>query len=249
MIRKVARWILASAAVVAAIPLFTVAQVLWVRFVDPPGTPTMVQRMVTATAIERRPRRWYRVVVPLAALGPTVPRAVLSAEDARFYLHDGFDWDAICDAVDHNQRSRRVRGASTISQQTAKNLFLWQGRSWVRKGLEVWYTVLLESLVPKDRILELYLNVAETGPLVFGVEAGARHHFGRSAAALSGDQAGRLAGIFPDPLDRSVDGSAARERAAWVRANPAPMPGDPGFDRLRADWDREWRGPWRCVGF
>ena len=154
---------------------------------------------------------------------------------------------AICAALKHNAEGGRLRGGSTLSQQVAKNVFLWQGRSWARKGLEAWYTVLLEGLVPKRRILELYLNVAETGPMVFGVEAGANHHYGKSAAGLSADQAGRLAGILPDPRRRSVEGSAARERAAWIRANPAPMPGAPGWDAVLRAWEADGHGPLACL--
>jgi monofunctional biosynthetic peptidoglycan transglycosylase len=226
---------------------WTVFQVVAVRFVDPLATNTMVQRAI-AHVRDGKGLAWPdRDVVSLEEMGATVPRAVLSAEDARFYLHDGFDWESVCGAISGDTRSRRMRGASTITQQTAKNVFLWQRRSWIRKGLEVWYTFLLERLVPKDRILELYLNVAETGPMVFGVEAGARHHFRKPARKLSRDEAARLAGIFPDPQDRSVGGSAARSRAAWVLANPAPIPGDPGWDRLLASWNEDWHGPWECL--
>lgn len=242
-----------AARCVAAVPLLlvgiSVAQVLWVRCFHPPGTFTMVQRALDHARSGQGLAWPDRRVRSMSELGGAVPRAVLAAEDARFYLHDGFDWESICDAVGDRVTSRRsrLRGASTITQQTAKNLFLWQGRSWIRKGLEVWYTVLLEKLVPKDRILELYLNAAETGPMVFGVEAGALHHYGRPAAELSRDEAGRLAGIFPDPRNRSVRGKAAGQRAAFVRNNPAPVPGDPGWEPVLREWRSERRGPLRCL--
>lgn len=248
------RWILraVSGGVLTIVLLFgfSVVEVLWLRLFDPPGTLTMVQRAIEQTRTTGRPSWPDRRVRSLEALGETVPRAVLSAEDARFYLHDGFDWDSVCTAV-HDRvtgRRSRLRGASTISQQTAKNLFLWQGRSWIRKGIEVYYTVLIELLLPKDRILELYLNVAETGPMVFGVEAGAMHHFGRPAARLDANQAGLLAGILPDPRNRSVQGRAARERAAFIRSNPAPIPGDPKWDIVLRSWEREGHGPFSCLG-
>jgi monofunctional glycosyltransferase len=231
----------------ALLMAFTVLQVLWVRCFDPPGTFTMVQRSVEHARAGAGVAWPDRRVRSMSELGGRVPRAVLSAEDARFYLHGGFDWESVCDAL--GDRDGRLRGASTITQQTAKNLFLWQGRSWIRKGLEVWYTVLLETLVPKNRILELYLNVAETGPMVFGVEAGALHHFGRPAASLDADQAGRLAGILPDPRRRSVSGRAASDRARFVRGHPAPIPGDPGWDLVAREWAREHRGPLRCLGW
>jgi monofunctional biosynthetic peptidoglycan transglycosylase len=226
----------------------TVAQVLWVRFCTPPFTMTMVQRSFEHASAGEGLAWPDRKVVRLSEMGGSVPRAVVAAEDAAFYLHDGFDWKSVCDAVDAAGSGRRLRGASTITQQTAKNVFLWQGRSWIRKGLEVWYTMLLELLVPKNRILELYLNVAETGPMVFGVEAGARHHFGRPAGDLTLDQAGRLAGIFPDPRRRSVKGSSAGERASFVRSHPASFPGDPGFALVRdAFLKAAPRHPWQCL--
>ncbi|MCB9699191.1 MAG: monofunctional biosynthetic peptidoglycan transglycosylase [Alphaproteobacteria bacterium] len=236
--RRVLRWTVRAAA------LFVVASVLQVfavRFVNPPFTLTMVER---AWEAGRWPERRH---VRLGATGH-VARAFVSSEDGRFFLHHGFDWEAVCAAFEHNATSDRVRGGSTISQQVAKNVFLWQGRSWLRKGLEVWYTGLLELLVPKTRILELYLDVAETGPLVFGAEAGARHHFGTSAGALSLDQAGRLAGILPDPRNRSVKGESASRRAAFVKANLAPFPGDPGYDEVKRRWDADSHGPWVCLG-
>jgi monofunctional biosynthetic peptidoglycan transglycosylase len=239
---------IAAASVLATFLVFSVLQVLWVRCFDPPGTFTMVQRVVEHARSGEGLAWPDRRVRSMSELGGAAPRAVLAAEDARFYLHGGFDWENVCDAVGDRRRTR-MRGASTITQQTAKNLFLWQGRSWVRKGLEVWYTLLLETLVPKHRILELYLNVAETGPMVFGVEAGAVHHFGRPAKALTSDQAGRLAGIFPDPRRRSVHGSAAAERARFVRSNPAPVPGDRAWDLVVREWESERRGPLRCLGW
>ncbi|MCA9490854.1 MAG: monofunctional biosynthetic peptidoglycan transglycosylase [Myxococcales bacterium] len=231
------RWAVLGAALFVAV---SVLQVLAARFVDPPFTLTMVER---AWEAGRWPERRH---VALADAGP-VARAFVSSEDGRFFLHRGFDWEAICAALEHNAKSDRIRGGSTISQQVAKNVFLWQGRSWVRKGLEVWYTVLLELLVPKQRILELYLDVAETGPLVFGAEAGARHHFGKSAGTLSLEQAGRLAGILPDPRNRSVKGESATRRASFVKANLAPFPGDPGWDEVKRRWDADGHGPWTCL--
>jgi monofunctional glycosyltransferase len=225
----------------------TITQVVAVRFFEPPTTLTVVQRALEhATSGEgfawpdRRP-------LPLAELGSAVPRAFVSSEDGRFFLHGGLDWDGICLAVEENASGGRLRGGSTLTQQVAKNVFLWQGRSWLRKGLEAWYTVLLELLVPKERILELYLNVAETGPMTFGAEAGALRAFGRSARTLGPEEAGRLAGVLPDPRHRSVGGGAAASRAAFVIANPAPFPGDPGFERIASSWSSAWHGPWQCF--
>lgn len=223
----------------------TVVQVLAARWIDPPLTLTMVQRSVEHAAAGRGLAWPAHVSTSLTEAGPTVPRAVVASEDARFFLHHGFDAAAICAAVRSNAEGGPVRGASTLTQQVAKNVFLWQHRDWVRKGLEAWYTVLLELLLPKERILELYLDVAETGPMVFGVEAGARHHFGRSARALTANQAGRLAGVLPDPRRRSVEGHAAADRAAFVERYPAPFPGDASFERVRAAVEAE--GGWRAC--
>ncbi len=126
--------------------------------------------------------------------------AVMAAEDQKFMNHDGFDIDAISKAWQRNSQSDRIRGGSTISQQVAKNLWLWPGRSWLRKGLEAWFTLWLEWLCPKERILEIYLNIAQFGPTVYGVEAAGRRYFHRSAAALNGSQAARLAAVLPNPV-------------------------------------------------
>lgn len=223
---------------------WTVLQVLLVRFVEPSSTLTIAER-AWAHTWEAGPAWPARQIRGLDELGPHVPRAVLASEDGKFFLHGGFDWDAICDALGENRR--KVRGASTISQQVAKNVFLWQNRSWLRKGMEVWYTFLLELLVPKERILELYLNTAETGPMVFGMEAGARYHFGKPAAKLTANEAGRLAAILPDPQDWSVNGATATERSAWIAAHPAPIPTDPNWKIVYDDYARRSHGPWNCL--
>lgn len=173
-------------------------------------------------------------------------RAAVSSEDARFFLHDGFDWEAICGALD-DYGDGKLRGGSTISQQVARNVFLWQERSWLRKGLETWYTFWLELLVPKERILELYLNVAETGPMTFGFEAGAQRWYHQPASGLTRAQAAGLAAILPSPRKWSPTRAPASTRAAWILANPAPFPGDKGYDALVEKWDREGRGPWMCA--
>ncbi|MEM6930939.1 MAG: biosynthetic peptidoglycan transglycosylase, partial [Myxococcota bacterium] len=135
---------------------------------------------------------------------------------------------------------------STISQQVAKNVFLFQRRSWIRKGVEAWYTLWLETVLSKDRILELYVNVAETGPAVFGLEAGARHHFGKRARELTRSEAGRLSGILPNP-SWSIDGKSAWSRASFVVKHPAPWPGDPGFELQRRHFEEQPHGPWSCF--
>jgi monofunctional biosynthetic peptidoglycan transglycosylase len=132
-------------------------------------------------------------------ISPQLPLAVVASEDQLFPVHRGFDFKQIRKAMDDAERGRRARGASTISQQVAKNLFLWSGRSWVRKGLEAWFTVLIETLWPKRRILEIYLNVAEFGRGIYGAEAAAQAFFHKPAAKLTRDEAARLAAVLPNP--------------------------------------------------
>ena len=143
--------------------------------------------------------------VPWDKIAPNAALAVVAAEDQKFPEHWGFDFAAIDQAIDHNQRSKRIRGASTISQQTAKNLFLWSGRSYVRKALEVGFTLLLEGLWPKRRILEVYLNIAEFGPGIYGVQAASRHYFGKPASRLNRHEAALFAAVLPNPQRLRVD--------------------------------------------
>ena len=160
--------------------------------------------------------------------------AVIAAEDQRFPDHFGFDLAAIHRALAHNARGRTVRGASTISQQTAKNLFLWSGRSYLRKGLEAGLTVLLETLWPKHRILEVYLNLAEFGDGVFGARAAAERIFHTSPDRLSRQQAALLASVLPDPgrLDAGRPSAHVRQKARWVRAQMDRLGGARLLDRL-----------------
>jgi monofunctional biosynthetic peptidoglycan transglycosylase len=172
------------------------------RFVPPPMTWLMVERMFQGHGFDRR---W----VPLNRISPQLVRSVIGAEDSRFCEHHGFDWNAIQKAMEHNADGKKLRGGSTISQQTAKNIFLWPGRDYVRKGLEAWFTVLIETIWGKPRIMEVYLNSIEWGPGVYGAEAAAQANFHVSAAQLNPAQAARLAAIIPKPL-------------AWKAAKPGP---------------------------
>lgn len=224
----------------AAALLISVLQVLLVRFVNPPFTVTMLERVWQQ---HEQSGRWLWVDYrPRYSdqLGEGVARAAVAAEDARFWHHHGFDLEGICRALRRNQRAGdAVAGGSTISQQVARNVFLWQERSWLRKGLEAWYTALLELIVPKRRILELYLNVAETGPMRFGVEAGARHHFGEAARALDADQAARLVALLPNPRRWRTDEPQVKKRAAKAIQSPVAFPGDAGFAAAAAEHDAE----------
>ena len=175
----------------------SVGLTLLFRFMPPPVTVTM---LVDANGITKD---W----TPLSRIDRNMVDAAIAAEDAKFCSHNGFDTDAIEQAMERNARGGRIRGGSTISQQTAKNVFLWQGEGWTRyarKGLEVWFTFLIETLWDKRRIMEMYLNVAETGIGTYGVEAGSQRYFGKSAAQLSPAQAARMAAALPSPKKRSV---------------------------------------------
>ena len=173
------------------------------RFAPPPATPLMLIRAAEGAGFDYRWRG-------LDDVSPTLVQALVAAEDARFCAHEGFDLEAIEKAMRSNQRRPgKVRGGSTISQQTAKNVFLWPDRSYVRKGLEAYFTVLVENLWGKRRIMEVYLNVAEWGPGVYGAEAASHRWFGKSADRLTRPEAARLAAILPSPLK-------------WKAASPGP---------------------------
>jgi monofunctional biosynthetic peptidoglycan transglycosylase len=203
-----------------------VLAVLVYRFVPPPLTILMVERMIQGQGIDHRWR-------PLSQMSPALPRAAVAAEDARFCEHHGFDFQAIEKAIKHDEkRPGRIRGGSTISQQTAKNVFLWPERSWVRKGFEAYFTVLIETIWGKRRIMEVYLNTVEMGPGVYGVEAAAQHYFHVSAAQLNPFQAARLIAILPSPLKwQAVDpGPYVRRRDRRIDAAEGTVRRDGGAE-------------------
>lgn len=182
--------------------LLSLLLVIVYRFVPIPVTATMLMDENGIT------KDWE----PLSNIDRNMARAVIAGEDGKFCTHDGFDREAIENAMRRNREGGRIRGGSTISQQTAKNVFLWQGGGYFRKGLEAWYTFLIEHLWGKRRIMEVYLNVAETGIGTYGVEAGAQRYFGHSAARLSPSEAGRMAAALPLPKERSV-----KNPSGWLR--------------------------------
>ena len=196
-----------------AFVVFSIAQVLALRFIDPPFSMFMVARQLDAALAGDVRFRIAHDWRDMDAMSANLPLALVASEDQNFASHNGFDFKAIEKAQKHNEKMieraekrgkpvRRLRGASTISQQTAKNLFLWQGRGptrWLRKGLEVWYTALIELLWPKTRILEMYANVAEFGDGIYGGQAAARSFFRKDAARLSAAEAARLAAVLPSP--------------------------------------------------
>lgn len=197
------------------------------RFVPVPLTPLMVIRSVESVFVGEKTvgisHRW----VPLEEMNKSIQRAVIKAEDYRFYEHSGFDWDAIEKAMKFNKTHKRKKGASTISQQTAKNVFLWPSRSWIRKGLEAYFTVLIEFFWPKQRILEVYLNVIELGSGVYGVEAASQKFFKKSAKTLNNSQASLLAAVLPNPRRFKVDRPSAyvlKRQAKIMNRSAAGIP-------------------------
>jgi monofunctional biosynthetic peptidoglycan transglycosylase len=178
--------------------LATLAVVLLMRWVPPPTSAFMLEQRLSGIAVDYR---W----VPMDRISPHAALAVIASEDQKFFDHWGLDLKAIAAAIRDNRSRSRPRGASTISQQLVKNLFLWPGRSYVRKGIEVYFTLLMEALWPKQRILEVYLNVAEMGPGTFGVEAAGQRFFHKSAARLNRRESATLAAVLPNPVRMRAD--------------------------------------------
>lgn len=178
--------------------LITIAWVGVTAFIPPPITATMIMDENSIT------RDWE----PLESISPNLARAVIAAEDGKFCSHDGFDRDAIRKAMERNRKGGRIRGGSTISQQTAKNVFLWQGGGYFRKGMEAYFTFLIEKIWGKKRIMEVYLNVAETGIGTYGAQAGAQRYFQKDAADLTKMEAARMAAALPLPKKRAVNGAS-----------------------------------------
>lgn len=214
------RWLANVLATLVALAVIGPALAVAVyRFVPPPITILMVERLFEGRGLDHR---W----IPISRMSSALPRAAIAAEDARFCDHHGFDFEAIQKAVRHDERRpNRIRGGSTISQQTAKNVFLWPDRSWVRKGFEAYFTVLIEAVWGKRRIMEVYLNTVEMGPGVYGVEAAAQRYFHVSAAAVNPAQAARLIAILPSPLKWQVidPGSYVRRRDARIGKGEAAV--------------------------
>lgn len=209
--------------------------VLVLRWVPPPGSALMVERKVQSW-IDGTPIDLQRTWRPWAELPDDLKIAVIAGEDQKFADHWGFDIAAIRAAIEHNQEGGNVRGASTLSQQVAKNLFLWSGRSWLRKGIEVWFTGLIELFWPKQRILEVYLNSAEWGVGIFGAQAAAKHHFGIGAPYLSAHQASLLAAVLPNPRKWSASRPTAyiNRRATWIRRQMRQLGGSHYLNQLSA---------------
>ncbi|KGE77387.1 monofunctional biosynthetic peptidoglycan transglycosylase [Halomonas salina] len=211
----------------------SVLAVLMFRVVPVGGSMVMLERKVQAWR-DGDPLEIRQDWRPWSQLPDSAKLAVIAAEDQRFPEHHGFDLVELRRAVEASLNGGDLRGASTLSQQTAKNLFLWTGRSWVRKGLEAWFTLLIETLWPKERILEVYLNIAEWDDGVFGLEAASRHYFGVPASRLSNAQASRLAAILPNPRGWSASRPSGYvlQRSAWIRGQMRNLGGAAYLERL-----------------
>ena len=192
--------------------------VLVLRFVPPVTSAFMLERRLAAATHGERDFALKYQWIPLNKVSSDLPIALVAAEDQKFPTHHGFDLQAIADALDEAEEGERLRGASTISQQTAKNLFLWNGRSFVRTGLEAYFTVLLELTWPKRRILEVYLNIAEFGDGIYGAQAAAQQFFGKPAAQLGPRESALLASVLPNPKKLRADRPSpyVSRHAEWV---------------------------------
>ena len=196
----------------------TIGSTILYRFLPVPCTPLMFIRCIQQAQDPNRPVRWEKDWVSFSELSPKLQLAVVCAEDQEFLEHVGFDFDAIEKAYKFNKSHKRKRGASTISQQTAKNTFLWPARSWIRKGLEVYFTFLIEVLWSKERIMTVYLNIIEFGDGIYGAEAASQRFFNKSAKNLNTSEAALLAAILPNPLKRSPikPSGEVRQRQQWI---------------------------------
>ena len=195
----------------------SVAVTILFRFAAPPASALMIERRIDSLRSEREYSSHYQWV-DFDRIAPSMAVAVVAAEDQNFSSHHGFDWDAIQRAMDYDENGNRLRGASTLTQQTAKNLFLWPDRNWLRKGFEAYFTVLLEALWGKRRILETYLNIVEFGEGIYGVEAASQRYFHKSAVRLTPEDAALLAAVLPNPhrLKANAPTAYVRERQQWI---------------------------------
>jgi monofunctional biosynthetic peptidoglycan transglycosylase len=207
-----------------------VAQLVYIfllKWVNPPITLTEIGSLLAGDGLKR-------TYVGMNDISPNAKLAVISTEDQLFPDHDGFDFKNIEKAMKHNQKSKSLHGASTISQQVAKNVFLWQGRNWIRKGLEVYFTFMIELIWGKKRILEMYLNVAEMGKGIYGIEAAARAYYHKPAKDLSRLEAARIAACLPNPKVFTVKplSDHVANRSAWALGQMSHLQDDPDIQKL-----------------
>ncbi|HEY4538908.1 MAG TPA: monofunctional biosynthetic peptidoglycan transglycosylase [Faecalibacter sp.] len=194
------------------------------KWINPPITITQITQMVEQN-------KFKRDYISGDEMGKNIKLAVIGSEDQKFPTHNGFDLDGIQKAFEHNQKGKKLRGGSTISQQVAKNVFLWQGRSYVRKGLEAYFTFMIEKIWGKERILEMYLNVAEMGIGVFGIEAASEYYFNKPAKDLTKNEAARIAAALPSPRKYNVNppSSYISSRARHIERQMRNIQGSPGL--------------------
>lgn len=197
--------------IIFIILILNVVFIIWGRFFNPPITITQIGGILKYGKLQRD-------YISYDEMGNNVKKAVIASEDQKFFSHNGFDYTAIEKAMKHNEKGKKLRGGSTISQQTAKNVFLWQGRSWFRKGLEAMYTFIIEKVWSKDIILERYLNSIEMGQGVFGVEAASQYYFGKSSKDLTTSEAAWIAAVLPNPkkYDPKNPSAYLRKKHNWI---------------------------------
>ncbi len=207
--------------------LFQLFYILLLKWVDPPFTLTQLGSLFTGDGLKRD-------YVDMKEISSNARLAVIASEDQLFPDHDGFDFKSIEKAMKHNQKSKSLRGASTISQQVAKNVFLWQGRSYLRKGLEVYFTFMIELIWGKKRILEVYLNVIEMGKGIYGIEAASHYYFSKPASKLTRYEASLIAACLPNPVKFTIKPISARvaTRAPWIMIQMNHLQGDPDIQEL-----------------
>jgi monofunctional biosynthetic peptidoglycan transglycosylase len=205
MIRKIFRWIWKATLWFIGLSILSVIIFKWVPV---PITPLMITRAVE-NKLEGKDALLTHDWVSIENISPNLQKAVIASEDGNFLKHNGFDFKAMQKAFKNNQKGKRLKGGSTISQQTAKNVFLWQGRSYIRKGLEAYFTVLIELIWGKERIMEVYLNSIEMGNGVYGAESGARHWYRKSASDLTKKEAAGIAAILPNPRKYKATNSSS----------------------------------------
>lgn len=198
--------------------IISIGLTIFYRFVPVPVTPLMVIRLWEQAWDEKKEVRLYKDWVSIDNISKHMPQAVYAAEDQKFLEHNGFDWKAMEEAWEKNKKGKRIKGASTISQQTAKNVFLWPSRNLIRKGLEAYFTFLIETIWTKERIMEVYLNVIEMGPGIYGIEAASQTFYNRPASKLTRQQAAMIAAVLPNPIRWSPAKPTGyiRGRQSWI---------------------------------
>ncbi len=213
-LKKLWRWIWKT---ILVFFIVSISSVIIFRWIPIPVTPLMLIRCVEQK-LDGKDLKLKKDWVPFEKISPNLQLAVVCSEDQNFIKHSGFDFEAIDKAMEYNEKHKKTRGASTISQQTAKNVFLWTGRSWIRKGFEVYFTFLIETIWSKQRIMEVYLNVIEMGDGVYGAESTAKIFFHKNAASLSKADAAKIAAVLPNPIRFNLAKSSSyiSQRQSWI---------------------------------